>query len=695
MKSHKYLQFLIFAILFLYNTTLNATLKVPSFFSDNMLLQRDVNVPVWGWANKGAAIQIVFNKKTYKAITKEDGKWEINLDATNAGGPYTMSIKGDGSVITIKNILMGEIWFCSGQSNMAMTMTEVTNAKDEMSSANYPQIRMFRGQESPAEEPRENMTGEWRSCNPNTISSFSATAYYFARSLHLDLNVPIGIIVSAWGGSSVASWLSRDALNQPGIEGNIPRDVIGWRVNVRPGLLNNAMLQPFVPFTVKGIIWYQGESDAEANQNPFLYRYTFPALILDWRKAWKNPELPFYWVQLPNLLRQERWPILRESQQHALSLPNTGMITTIDIGQEKMLHPGNKKEFGERLANLVLAKTYKQNIPVEYPEYKSHIIENRCVRIQIQHSRSGLYTKDSLAIKGFTIAGADKVFRPAIAKLEGNCIVVSTKDGIEPQSVRYAWEGNPSVNLVNSDGLPLRPFRTDKWLVAGEEQICRTIPTQKNLSQRFSANEIIQGKSEQWKWDGEGVTTDLVEKLRFVKGYDKGKAQLLVMDRILPNVASTSPRFAWKTSSDSPLAKAELTSGCTVELSAQLFQTSLPFNSIELQLRIPFKDKKLLQYRISIVPMRVYGFNVKETRLLGYNLNNVDNFHQYRIAVRTDGTAQVYMDSKLLGILPGEILENPLEEVASLVWGKLTQGGDLTANLEYISYEHRGAFQPE
>ncbi len=636
-------------------------------FTDNMVLQQKQDIPIWGTAEPGGKVIVTFNGQEEKSIVDDNGKWKVTLSPVPAGGPYELAIRGEKSH-TIKNVMVGEVWLCSGQSNMDMPVAgglKVINYEEEVANSNYPNIRLIKVENGMANRPQESFNSDgWKECSPETVSGFSATAYFFARKLQENLKIPIGLIESAWGGTMVEAWTSgatlkkipefseivkkieadrlteeekklalkkglaewshkldqimknsttlkhgfqnvnyntddwklmklpttweKTGLEYDGVvwfskDVNIPNSwkgedlilslsrindcdytwfngekvgsntdveikrvykipasivksgknrimikvldvgysgglygpgdqmklsngdksisLIGnWKFKIdpnnidiktipkrpsqnpqvnNPSVLYNAMIHPLIPYGIKGVIWYQGFSNAERS---YQYRDLFKTFIEDWRNLWGEGDFPFLYAQLANLMKVEQqptesiWAELREAQSMALDLPNTGMAVTIDIGEED-IHPKNKQDVGKRLAFIALAKVYGKDIPHSGPMYKSMKIvqgtpdgEGNKILLQFDHVNKGLKIKSGKKLKGFAIAGNDKKFVWAKAKIvhrtpygEGNEIVVWNSKIKDPVAVRYAWAPNPICNLYNSSDLPAAPFRTDDW----------------------------------------------------------------------------------------------------------------------------------------------------------------------------------------------------------------------------------------
>ncbi|MDR3236073.1 MAG: sialate O-acetylesterase [Prevotellaceae bacterium] len=452
-------------------------ITLPDCISDNMVLQQQSETPLWGTATAGKRVAVVtsWDSRTYTAVADAHGKWAVNVETPQAGGPYSISIS-DGKKRVLTNVLIGEVWICSGQSNMAMPLAgwgQVTDYEQEIAAADYPEIRLLHVKETTAAAPRDEAATEhngWQVCSPATISEFSSVGYFFGRHLNQQLHVPIGLINTSWGGTIAEAWTSGESLaampdfkaavQEVGAPAQLPDDNPN-----RPTVLYNAMIHPLTPYAVQGAIWYQGESNADRAEQ---YKILFPLMIRDWRRAWGR-DLPFYFVQLANFMerkaepQESHWAALREAQLQTLQLNNTGMAVAIDIGDEKDIHPKNKQEVGRRLALAAEANTYNKRIAFSGPVYTGYKIENDKIHVYFKHAGTGLATSDGKAPAGFAIAGPDKKFYWATAVVEKDRIVVSSPHVAFPVAVRYAWADNPACNLCNDAQLPASPFRTDSW----------------------------------------------------------------------------------------------------------------------------------------------------------------------------------------------------------------------------------------
>lgn len=455
----------------------SARIILSPLFSDNMVLQQKDNVALWGRSetNKNIIITTSWNNRTYRTKADATGNWKIKVCTPKAGGPYKISFN-DGEEFVLQNILIGEVWICSGQSNMEMPVDgssgRIENYQEELAAANYPNIRLLKVEKSTSTQPlsEAHFNTGWQACSSKTVSDFSAVAYFFARDIQKHHNIPIGLIQSAYSGSPAESWVSGPSLKKMKDYDSLV-DIIssapGSPENAHiPTVLYNAMIHPLVPYNIRGVIWYQGEGNAA---KAYQYQTLFPLLINDWRQQWGKKKLPFYFVQLANFKElqtspgESDWAELREAQLKTLALPETGMAVAIDLGEEKDIHPRNKKDVGLRLARIARANVYKEKIPYSGPIYKSHRIVGNKIIISFTHFSGGLKIKDDNTLRGFAIAGADKKFHWAKAEIKGDKVIVWADQVSRPAAVRYAWAINPVFNLYNGAGLPASPFRTDNW----------------------------------------------------------------------------------------------------------------------------------------------------------------------------------------------------------------------------------------
>jgi sialate O-acetylesterase len=484
-----------------------AEVSVSNIIGDHMVLQQGKPVPVWGKAAPGESVSVTLAGQTLTTAADTNGLWRVELSKLNGGGPLEMTITGKDDVLSIKDILVGEVWLGAGQSNMWWWVKDSMNGIDEVAAANQPSIRLFQVSTAAAPSPMDNCNFAWKTCTPENISDFSAVLYFFGRNLQGELEVPVGLIGSAWGGTPAEAWTSRAALDaDPDLKGigaewderiaNYPKAKAAYHVAMQEwqkaadqakaaGLPEpakpvapegpnshrqasgayNAMIAPLVPFALRGVIWYQGEANVGRAKQ---YQKLFPVLIMDWRTAWNQTDLPFYFVQLANFRQVRKEPFgtdgaeLREAQTMALKLEKTGMAVAIDIGESYDIHPKNKQEVGRRLALIALARDYDKKVDYASPMYKSMAVTGKEAVIAFDNAE-GLVAKGGGALKGFAIAGSDKKFVWADAKIEDGKVVVSSPKVGNPAAVRYAWVDDPVCNLYNGAGLPAAPFRTDAW----------------------------------------------------------------------------------------------------------------------------------------------------------------------------------------------------------------------------------------
>ncbi len=480
--------------------TLWADVKPNAIFSDGAVLQRGVAIPVWGTADPGEKIQVSLDGQTASTTADSEGNWKIQLPAHDAGGPFEMKISGNNT-LNFSDVLIGEVWVCSGQSNMEWPLSKAANAASEIPAADYPNLRGFLVPRGASDEPEQNTTGKWVVCSPARAGGFSAVGYFFGRDLSKELGVPVGLIMSSVGGSPAEAWTRRDALEEqmPEVvleqkravadypaalakyQTDEPRLLQEWtaaceqakaagqpeprsptppqdpQTNIRrPSGLFNAMIRPLIPYAIRGVIWYQGEGN---NGRAQAYQKLFPLLILDWRAQWGQGDFPFLFVQIaPN---KDMSPAIREAQLLSWkSTHNTAMVVTTDVGDANDIHPTRKEPVGQRLAFAARALAYGEKIEYSGPVFESVRFDGPRALVTFSHIGGGLVAKDG-ELKGFTIASADGKFAPASALIEGSTVVV-TADGVtKPTAVRYGWANVPDVNLFNEAGLPASPFRSD------------------------------------------------------------------------------------------------------------------------------------------------------------------------------------------------------------------------------------------
>jgi sialate O-acetylesterase len=435
-------------------------LRLASIFGDHMVLQRGQKLRLWGESAPEDKILVTIDGQRGLATADAEGKWRAMLPPLKAGGPHTLTITGEEHKRTYDDVLVGEVWICSGQSNMQWAVAQSAEAGKAIPAADQPKIRLLTVPNVMAPTPNEDVSAAWQACTPQTVRDFSAVGYFFGLKLHRELDVPVGLIDSSWGGSLCEAWMSREALKA---NKSFRMILERARANLWHGTgMYNAMIAPLIPYGIRGAIWYQGESNVTRAAQ---YETLFPAMIKDWRTRWGR-EFPFLYVQLApfnyggnNIACAELW----EAQLKTLSVPNTGMAVTVDIGNVRDIHPRRKQPVGERLALWALAKTYGQKgLVYSGPLYKSMSVEGGKVRLAFDHA-DGLKTTDGNPPNWFTIAGEDETFHAATAEIDGKSVVVRSDQVEKPVAVRFAWTSVAQPNLVNGAGLPAAPFRTDDW----------------------------------------------------------------------------------------------------------------------------------------------------------------------------------------------------------------------------------------
>jgi len=474
----------------------HADVSLPNVFSDSMVLQRGQQNAVWGKAAPGEKVTVAIDSQSHQATADDAGMWKVMLEPMTVGEPKTLVVTGKNE-IRVTDVLVGEVWVCSGQSNMQWTVNSSTNFALEAAAGKHPEIRMINFRQTAAQEPVwSHDDRKWMVCSPETVGNFSAVGYFFARQLQQTLGVPVGMINNAWGGSACEAWINRDLLakdsqfepmmkrwadmeskheelaaikdkseEQKKQFQNLQDQVTG---NQRPANIYNGVLKSHLGYGIKGAIWYQGESNTS---RAYQYRELFPLMISSWRDEWGQGQFPFYWVQLADFMAEtsepgdSAWAELREAQTMTMAkLKHTGQAVIIDIGEARDIHPRNKVDVGMRLARWALANEYGLNIPFRSPEFKSLEIGEGKAILTFDHLGNGWRPFDVAEPIGFAIAGEDKKFVNAVAKiLQDGRIEVSAKSVTNPVAVRYAWANNPICNLYSVSDLPLTPFRTDDW----------------------------------------------------------------------------------------------------------------------------------------------------------------------------------------------------------------------------------------
>lgn len=446
-----------------------AEVSLPAIIGSNMVLQRDMPLPIWGWAKAGEKVTVTIGEQSASAVADEQGKWQVKLPAMKAGGPLEVTVAGENT-IKLTNVLVGEVWLCSGQSNMVLPTGATLNAKDEQAAAKgLDSIRFFSVPAKGHHEPQKDVKGKWVVCDPGSAGGFSAVGYYFGRHVNKELKLPVGMICAAFNGSGIEPWMPPDAWQgdarlKAQFEKSKATDGVGddyWRVS----RLHNAMVAPLIPYGIRGLLWYQGETNAGGDK---LYKFHFEGLVGAWRQMWAQGDFPVLFVQLPNYIPEpvfRFWIDFQEIQAQCLSIPNTGMAVTLDIGEAHNIHPANKQEVARRLWLNAAAKVYGQkDVEFSGPVFDSMKIDGAKAILSFTHVAGGLVAKgaaDGKTLTGFVVGGADGKFAPANAVIEGDTVVVQA-DGIDkPSAVRYAWDLNPKCNLYNKAGLPAGVFRTD------------------------------------------------------------------------------------------------------------------------------------------------------------------------------------------------------------------------------------------
>ncbi len=505
----KHIHSLAFIILFALDAILRADVTLAPLFRDGAVFQRGKPVPVWGLAKRGEKITATFAGQTHETTAGRDGRWMVRLSPLRANArPSELVVKGDNE-LRVRDILVGEVWFCSGQSNMNWPVKLSMNADAEIAAANNPLIRCFGVRNEVEETPQFDTKGEWLPATPEHVNEFSAVAYFFARELQPYINMPVGLVKGTPGGSSIEAWMSIEALGgQPSFDEIMARRqkvlaefpakkaeydkaMIAWKESYdnataagdpfneprprvpegpksrnAPAGLYNSNVHPFLPYAIRGFLWYQGEANASRYAD---YRNLFPAMVRQWRRDFQQEDAAFYFVQLANYnVRNDpsgqQWAFQREAQMSALKLPGTAMAVAIDIGEENDIHPKNKQEVGRRLALIARHHLHGESAEVdgEGPRAIAFDIKENEIRVRLSKAESGISMRSG-RIYDLEVAGRDREFRPAVARIEGDTLVVSSSDAAKPAAVRYLWRNAPDATLFNGDGLPVAPFRSDDW----------------------------------------------------------------------------------------------------------------------------------------------------------------------------------------------------------------------------------------
>ena len=491
-------QFLI--ILFLYSflpLSGRSDVKLPTIFGDHMVLQQGMPIPVWGVAQPGEQVTVSLAGKRTTTTTDDDGRWMVKLDPLSAStASLVMEVSARNKLI-FKNVLIGEVWVCAGQSNMAASKRNLVS--DEVGETG--QIRFYKTPNVSSLTPRDEIPGNWVVCSPDRANSlfFSAVGYYFAVDIHKVHGTPVGMIQCTWSGTAIEPWINQEAWENEGIFQKVMDSLEATRVRARakneatPGKLDaegenverfsrtptgifNAMINPHIPYGIKGVIWYQGESNAKEEKQATQYETLFPMLIAGWRSQWGEGDFPFLYVQLPGYTTDRAWARLRQSQLKTLSAPNTGMAVTLDLNPTDNLHPPNKTAVGQRLALLARKIAYGENLLASGPRYDSMTVQGNKIRLRFSEVGGGLMIGEPPAdyrpaeeeseakaeLLGFEVAGSDGQFVPAHGQIENDTVLIWSDQVPQPVSARYAWANRPLANLYNKEGLPASPFRTDE-----------------------------------------------------------------------------------------------------------------------------------------------------------------------------------------------------------------------------------------
>lgn len=472
-----------------------AALKVPNVFGNHMVVQQKAPIKVWGWTNPGQEVTVSLADKSVSGKANADGRFDVSLPELTAGGPHQLTIKADETV-TFEDVLVGEVWICSGQSNMQWSINASNDPDLEKLTAKNTNIRMINFPQVGTQEPILTHDRQWQVTSPETVGTFSAVGYFFARQIQETTGVPVGMINNAWGGSACEAWINRDVLKADekyapllerwaGMEAKFAELSAKTELtedekkalqqlkgqmggNSRPANIYNGVLKSHLGYTIKGAIWYQGESNAS---RAYQYRDLFPLMISNWRSEWGQGDFPFYWVQLADFQAEpagpseSTWAELREAQTMSVqALPHSGQAVIIDLGEAADIHPRNKAEVAKRLARLALAQDYGVSIVHRSPRYASMETQGNKIVVSFEDRGGGIRTVDKHDVVGFWIAGEDRQWKVAQAKVvDGQKVEVWNDEVAKPVAVRYAWADNPVCNLFNAEGLPVTPFRTDDW----------------------------------------------------------------------------------------------------------------------------------------------------------------------------------------------------------------------------------------
>jgi len=475
-------------------------------FGDHAVLQRDKPVTVWGKAQPGSSVRVSFKEKSAQAVADDRGRWQMTLPALPGGESGELIFESGDERVVSKDVIVGDVWLCTGQSNMEWTVKKSDNATAEIAAGNFPEIRQFKVLTGVSARPEESVRGKWVVCSPETVGDFTALGYFMARNLLKVTGQPQGLINASWGGTAIETWLSQDAIAAdpalaviqerwdkvvaayPAAKAKFDRTMAEWEEKKKAAAREgkeftqpkpkapeggpksrgvsgayNAMIHPLAPYTVRAAIWYQGEANWKY---PTQYGGLLKALIKDWRVKWNDAELPFVIVQLPAYGGEGNvcWPYIREGQAGAVtSLPPAGLLVTVDLGEAKEIHPPNKQVFGERLARTVRRTVFGEDLDDQGPVILSATPEGSAMRVRVEEKGRIVLREQPPVLGAFELAGADRVFHPATARLEGRDLIVSSPAVPAPVALRYAWREFPKPCLFDDQGLPAAPFRTDDW----------------------------------------------------------------------------------------------------------------------------------------------------------------------------------------------------------------------------------------
>jgi sialate O-acetylesterase len=483
----------------------SAAVRLPNILSSHMVLQRDRPMHFWGWADPGEKVTVTLDGQIAESTADNLGKWSLYLPAHVAGGPFTVNVKGSND-LSIDDVMIGDVWFASGQSNMEMPLkgfpssASIRNSEAEILGANQPKLRLLLISRKTSDFPLNDYQDTWTTCTPETAADFSAVAYFFGKAISEKKDVTVGLIDSTWGGTPAEAWTSFQGLtsdaslmpvfaawgemmeaqtdmglmeaadkraDEAAEKAHEPKPKHAWRpepASWGPAALYNGMVAPAVGYGIKGAIWYQGESNAGAARAP-IYDKVFGAMITDWRRHWQEGNFPFFFVQLADFKASpvDLWPTVRDAQRRTLSLANTGMAVTVDVGDPANIHPADKQSVGQRLALAARSIAYGEKVEYSGPLFRKAGTDGHDMRVWFDHAE-GLTVKGGGTPEGFEVAGADRKYQSATAKLDGNGVVVSSPEVMEPKYVRYGWKDVPVVNLYNSAGLPASPFSSEELL---------------------------------------------------------------------------------------------------------------------------------------------------------------------------------------------------------------------------------------